>query len=190
MTENPLLTVFQELEAVARERGIKFVIMGGMATSIYIEPRATFDIDGIAAITDEAIPGFLEALEEKGFFSDSKNPVKVINGLSFITLYYSPAKLYVDIFLARNEFQKQIMERARSAEIDDLQLEIISPEDLIIVKLISGRPRDTEDVRRILAENKGSLDFDYLQKWAGRLGVSIFLDDEVRSLGIEGPPVT
>ena len=65
-------------------------------------------------------------------------------------------------------------------------MEVISPEDLILVKLLSDRPRDTEDVRQILLESSGDLDFKYLEEWAGSLGVLQFLRDEVCSIkGIE-----
>jgi hypothetical protein len=39
-----------------------------------------------------------------------------------------------------------------------------SPEDLIIHKVIAGRPRDLEDVKNILVKQV-DLDFVYVRKW-------------------------
>lgn len=185
MTENKLLTVFHKLLSAAAGEGVKIVIMGGMAVSAYAPPRTTFDIDGIVEIEEERIEGFLRRLKKAGFSTNEAAPVKVINGLPFITLYYPRSKVYVDLFLARNEFQKQMMARSWRITVEGLTLEIVSPEDLILVKLLTGRPRDTEDVRQILLENSESLDFGYLRGWARRLGVAVFLEDEIKSLGIK-----
>lgn len=185
MTGNALLQVLRDVVTTARRRRIKIAIMGGIATSVYSPPRATFDIDGIADIERKKIESFLGELKEKGFSYDEKRPFKIIEGLPLVTLYFPRHKVYFDLFLAESEFQKLILARARTVRVDDLRLNIISPEDLILVKLISGRPRDTEDVRQILIENSEKLDFSYLRQWAKKLGVVVFLKDEMKSLGFE-----
>ena len=185
MTGNALWQVLSKALRVARKRRIKIAIMGGVATSIYSPPRATFDLDGIAEIGEGGIKKFLRDLQQEGFTYDEKNPVKTIQGLPFITLYFARHKIYFDLFLAESGFQKLILERARSVRAGNLRMDIISPEDLILVKLLSGRPRDTEDVRQILVENSEELDFAYLRKWAKKLKVAVFLRDEMRSLRIK-----
>jgi hypothetical protein len=48
----------------------------------------------------------------------------------------------------------------------------VSPEDFIIQKLRVVRPRDFEDALSVLERSGDILDKRYLQRWAGRLGVS------------------
>jgi hypothetical protein len=184
MTRNDLIGVLKTLSAVARKSRVKIVLMGGMATSVYASPRATFDIDGLADIGDEALSGFLKTARGEGFTFDRRRPVKAIRDMAFLTLFSPRGGIYVDLFLARSDYQKQVIERARSVRIDGLTAHIVSPEDLILLKLLSGRPRDTEDVRQILIENKRSLDPRYLLSRARELGVHTFLQDELRSLEI------
>lgn len=86
-------------------------------------------------------------------------------------------KVYVDLFLARSDFQIQIVNRSRSVKVDALTLNIISPEDLVLVKLLTGRTKDTEDIRQILVENADKLDFEYLNRCSNNLGVNVFLSD-------------
>lgn len=185
MTGNALWRVLSKALRVARRRKIKIAIMGGVATSIYSPPRATFDLDGIAGVGKGGIKNFLSDLRQEGFTYDKKHPVKSIQGLSFITLYFARHKIYLDLFLAESDFQKLILERTHSVRTGKLRLDIISPEDLILVKLLSGRPRDTEDVRQILVANSEELDFAYLRSWAQKLKVAVFLEDEMRSLRIK-----
>ncbi len=184
MTKNALIDVLKIVVTVFHRRKIKMALMGGLATSIYSPPRATFDIDAIADIAEGKLNRLLAALKQAGLSYDEKNPVKIINGLSFITLYFPRSKIYFDLFLAESGFQKMILERSRTIRVGELRLSIISPEDLILVKLMSGRPRDTEDARQILIENFKELDFTYLRTWAAKLGIAVFLKDEIKGLMI------
>jgi predicted nucleotidyltransferase len=177
-----LFDVFNKLEVAAKESDVKVVIMGGLAVSIYAQPRATLDIDGIIELDERYIDNFLTSAEKRGFSWDKEIPIKRIKGLSFITLYYPDGKVYVDLFLAKGDFQENVIRRSHAVNVEGVKLDLISPEDLILVKLISDRPKDTEDVRQILLESSGDLDFKYLEKWAGKLGVLQFLRDEMRSL--------
>jgi predicted nucleotidyltransferase len=186
VTKNILLTVLNELLKVCKAHKIKVVLMGGLAVSMYARPRSTYDIDGIISIKKEQIRDFLNILKEAGFRYDKKDPVKFIQGLPFITLCYVKHKTYVDLFIAGNEFQENILTRAKNIRFNKMLLKLISPEDLILIKLQTGRERDLEDVRDMISENKGKIDFSYLKKWSRALNVHIFLEDELKSLRIDG----
>jgi len=62
MNKNVLLIVIEELLKVLKKYKIKFVLMGGIATSVLAKPRATFDIDGIITISKEKLKEFLPEL--------------------------------------------------------------------------------------------------------------------------------
>lgn len=184
MTRNIIVTVLNELLKVCKNRKIKVVLMGGVAVSVYARPRATYDIDSVISIKKERIDNFLSILKKVGFRYDKKEPVKSIQGLSFITLCYGKYKTYVDLFIAGNEFQENILTRSKRVRFNKMTLNIISPEDLILIKLQAGREQDIEDARNIISESRKKIDFKYLKKWARALNVRIFLDDELNSLKI------
>ena len=52
---------------------------------------------------------------------------------------------------------------------------LVSPEDLVLLKLISHRPRDMSDIADVLF-TQGQLDAAYLRHWAGELGVGDALE--------------
>jgi predicted nucleotidyltransferase len=183
MAKNILLTVLSELLKVCKDHKMRIVLMGGMAVSVYARPRATYDIDGIISIKKEQINGFLNIVKEAGFRYDKKKPVKFIQSLPFITLCYD--NVYVDLFIANNEFQENVLTRAKKIRFNKMTLNIISLEDLVLIKLQTGRERDLEDVRDMISENKGKMDLRYLKKWAQLLNVHIFLEDELKSLRIK-----
>ena len=51
-----------------------------------------------------------------------------------------------------------------------------SPEDLILYKLmylgLSGQPKHSRDIAAILRTKKDQLDFGYIERWVGQLGLS------------------
>ncbi|MCX6358075.1 MAG: nucleotidyltransferase [Candidatus Aureabacteria bacterium] len=185
MLSDILTRSLKTLVTLCRKKEIRVVLMGGIATSFYARPRATYDIDGIIDSEKHDLDKFLPAVTKLGFGYDEKKPVKFIHGLPFITLFHKKHKLYVDLFIAETVFQKGIVKRARRIKFGKMPVDIISREDLILLKLQTGREKDTEDARNIIAENSAKLDFAYLGKWANWLGVKAFLNDEIKSLGIK-----
>ena len=182
MTKNLLTEVVKKIGKICGEENVKVVFMGGIAVGVYGLPRATFDVDCLGLISDDSLSRLLGELKKNGFTFDIQQPVKTINGKPFITLMYSKYKIYVDIFIAQSDFYKKIITRARSIKFAAAKIRIIAPEDLILMKLQARREKDLDDVRGILQENRGKLDFAYLQSWAKKLEVDLFLRDELASL--------
>jgi hypothetical protein len=81
----------------------------------------------------------------------------------------------VDLFLAESHFQHELLARRCLQEIDHLSVWIASPEDLVLLKLLSGRPRDPADIGDILF-TQGQLDEAYMRHWAQQLGISAELE--------------
>ncbi|MCH8038872.1 MAG: hypothetical protein IH977_00820 [Nitrospinae bacterium] len=48
--------------------------------------------------------------------------------------------------------------------MEDTAVHFASVEDVIIHKIIAGRPRDLEDVRSVLLKNE-AVHLDYIRKW-------------------------
>ena len=48
---------------------------------------------------------------------------------------------------------------------------MVGPEDLVILKLKAGRPRDFEDVISVVLRQGERLDEEYMKDWAKRLGL-------------------
>jgi len=49
-------------------------------------------------------------------------------------------------------------------DIRGMAIPVISPEDLVITKVLAGRPKDIEDVRAIIHERSASLDEERVQR--------------------------
>ena len=188
MIQDSLLKTLDKILKTVSKEHIPVMFMGGIAVSLWGQPRTTYDIDAVIGISGSEKDKFLLEASKQNFTYDKKNPVKIIQKSAFITLASSVKnrKIYVDLFLASGEYQRVALSRRKEISIFGRTLPVISAEDLILYKLLAGRTKDIDDIREILVSQKSKLDIIYMKKWANKLGIMTFLNDELdstRSLG-------
>jgi hypothetical protein len=66
--------------------------------------------------------------------------------------------------------------RRQRQQLNEASVWLVSPEDLILLKLIAHRPRDLADVADVLFM-QGSLDEQYMRHWAAKLNVFAKLEE-------------
>jgi len=184
MIQENLLNVLEKILKVTAKEDVPVMFMGGIAVSLWGQPRATYDIDGVIGISTAEADKFLSEVSKENFSYDRKKPVKIIQGFAFITLVYpiKSHKIYIDLFLTSDKYQEVALSRRKEIVLSGKKIPVISAEDLILYKLLAGRTKDIEDVREILIAQKGKLNMRYMKKWAKELGVTTFLSDELNSL--------
>jgi Nucleotidyltransferase of unknown function (DUF6036) len=69
------------------------------------------------------------------------------------------------------------LERAISIDLQGTPIPVISPEDLIVTKILAGRPKDLEDVRSVTHERRASLDADRIRSVLGLLEQALTQSD-------------
>lgn len=65
--------------------------------------------------------------------------------------------------LAGPGLEEAFLERARTVTVAGVAIPVISPEDLIVTKVLAGRPKDIEDIRGVLREQLPSLDIEAIR---------------------------
>ena len=162
--EEFLLTINEKL----KKMNITFLFSGALAANVYRTiPRATMDID-IAIPFDEDI-----IIKIKNNFDDyeiedwelvkqrlevkKKDPNVIVP--EFLRLKHKSGFL-LDFFPL---FENHLI-RKKSAKIANTEIEIIGPEDLLILKSIYYRYKDRDDLENILGNPKIKLDINYLIK--------------------------
>lgn len=147
------------LEVVATELDAlqcRWVVAGAAAAIEYrIVPRLTTDLD-VLTTWDSRIP---ERFEAVGF--EVRSVASTGEGPHLIVLTRDDAR--VDLLVSVVPYQDLAIERG-------LGRKVLTPEDVIIHKLIAWRPRDRDDVASILAAGH-ELDWEYIDHWASEWDV-------------------
>lgn len=170
-----LTRALQEFAQTFDDLGLPYVVMGGIAVRFYAIPRPTHDVDFTLSIDRDRLPELYERLETLGYTvpeAYSKGWVDSVAGMPVVKarLYLEGRGVDIDVFLAESSFQKELLARRRLEEVEESKVWFVTPEDLILLKLLAHRPRDLGDIGDILF-TQGQLDEAYMRKWARQLGI-------------------
>ena len=159
---------------------IPYIITGGMAVSVWGRPRFTADIDVVVELLPKNVRQLtieLFKIDKDIYVSEDaiKEALKHKREFNFID---PNSQLKVDFWVIKNDFNKQEIKRAVIRKIENQKINFISPEDLILNKLLwhkeSSSTRQLEDIQSVLAISK--VDLKYIRNWAMRQGTIEILD--------------
>ena len=164
-----LRIVTERLEAA----GIPYMLTGSMAANYYAVPRMTRDIDLVVELS----AGDAErvcALFETDFYVDRDAVRDAVAEQGAFNLIHTDLVVKVDFLVRKDsEYRREEFRRRRRITVEDLNLFMVTPEDLIISKLEWARGTRSEvqlaDVRNLLSGVE--LDRAYLARWVTRLGL-------------------
>jgi hypothetical protein len=130
--------VFNQLE-------LPYSIMGGMAVRAHSIPRRTWDVDLMIAVERNDLPKLFAAVEERGYTAPEiyrGGWVDRVSDMPLVKLrvYLEGGGVDVDVFLAEEEFQQELLRRSRPTDTDIGRLNVVTPEDLVLLKLMAALP--------------------------------------------------
>jgi hypothetical protein len=177
------LLVIRALDAL----GIPNTIGGSIASSFAGEPRASIDIDIVAAIEERHVVPLVAALDAE-FHLDEAALRRAIAGRSIANAIHRTTQLKVDLFVAGGTpLDAQQIARRIAVDLGDGRVvHVHPPEDILLQKLrwfrrgseVAERQwRDTCAIVRVQCER---LDRSYLRSGAAALGVSDLLERALR----------
>lgn len=134
---------FRDFLNSLNKNGVKYLLLGGWAVGIYGHPRATGDMDVLIAIDEANLDKLLRALYEFGAPAVEKDHFKEKGNV--FRMGRSPIKIDV-INKASGIDIEDCYSRRNVVHIDGIDISLISKEDLIKNKRVSGRTKDIADV--------------------------------------------
>jgi len=149
------------LAKVLSARGIRWYVFGAQAAMVWGRPRFSADVDVTAVIGDSERDEFVDAMGRHGFqlLVDDAEFISRTRVLPFSYRNGVP----LDVVLAGPGFEEEFLNRAIDVDVDGTAIPMISPEDLVITKVLAGRPKDMDDVRGVLRERVQSLDLERIR---------------------------
>jgi hypothetical protein len=157
---------------------LPMAVMGGIALSAWKHIRATRDVDLLIGVAERGTDEIVQKLVEAKFRPKRQPPVLTLGQLHIVQLLYGPPGAYmdfqIDLLLAESKYQQEALTRRTPTRLPDLDLEVfvLSCEDLILHKLLAGRIIDRADAAALLRANRARLDLGYLMHWVGELALA------------------
>jgi hypothetical protein len=143
--------------------GVDYMVFGGQAVLVYGEFRVTRDIDialRVSATDAAPVLDVISRLGLKVLVSDVDDFLRQ----TFVLPAIDPASgIRLDFVFSLSGYEQKALDRATIIDFDGVDIRFVSVDDLIVQKLVAGRPRDLEDARSVVLKNR-AFDRAYVEK--------------------------
>jgi hypothetical protein len=181
---DPLIVVGKIGKALD-QMGVRYVVGGSVASSVYGVPRATQDVDLVAELFGKQVDPFVAMLTNE-FYVDADMIRDALSRRASFNVVHLGTMFKADIFpFMRDPWMESEMARGRletlPTETGPVTIRFATPEDTLLHKLVWFRAggeisdRQWGDILGILKVQGTRLDQGYLDQWATPLGVADLL---------------
>lgn len=171
----PLDGAIHHITRVLESLRIEYAIVGGIANAIWGQPRATIDVDVTVSVNEADLPGIVPAIGAQ-FRPAISDPVPFVRQTRVLPLDTADG-VRIDVIFALLPFELDAIRRATDVVIAGRTVRVVTAEDLVLMKIISERPRDVADAEAIVRRRAGELDRDYLEPRIRELATALERDD-------------
>ncbi len=140
--------------------GIGYMVIGGTAAIVWGVGRTTIDVDIIVALRKRYLPRLLAALGDTVEVL-TPDPMAFANKTGVVPARHRSG-MRVDLILGSIAYAKRAIARAKAVDIGGATVNVCTPEDLLLLKIVSTRERDRADVQSLIRLRRDSLDRRYL----------------------------
>ena len=158
------------------ENKIPYMLSGSVAMSIYTAPRFTNDFDFIVNLKpNDAL--LLADYFKEGYYCDEEAIKDAIKEKGMFNIIDHKSNYKADFMILKDEpFRRTEFERRKQLDFMGMKIYFVSPEDLILSKLIWIQQLQSSlqayDVK-LLSQSNG-LDWDYIHNWIRALKLNTF----------------
>lgn len=132
-------------------------LFGAQAVIAFGVPRLSADVDVTLKLSADTTEPFVDAMRANGFQLRIGDP-EFVRRTSVLPFLHLSTGMPVDVVLAASGLEDEFLQRARPIEIEGVEIPTIDREDLIIAKVLAGRPKDLEDARGLWKIHGAELD--------------------------------
>jgi hypothetical protein len=176
--------LLKNIARILDELKIPYAITGGFAISVWGRIRSTLDIDIIVDMSDKNVKPLVVEVHKlvENAYADEDVVRDALLHKSEFNFIDPDSGMKVDFFVqADNLYNKLKIKRRILIDIYGAKVYFVSPEDLILSKLLwskeSNSWKQREDIKTVLEKQKDKLDLNYINSWAQKHGTIEILND-------------
>ncbi len=139
----------------------RYVVVGGLAVTVVGEPRLTADLDVIVFADMAALRKLVTYAVEHGFTANIEDEIDAARQGGSIRL--ERGNYHFDVIVRSLFIEDLAHAHSRLRKLFGRPVRFPSPEDLAVLKVVAGRPRDLLDVEGIVRRHGDKLDRRYIE---------------------------
>lgn len=147
---SPVVELLGDLRKTFDALELRWFVFGAQAAVLHGAARLTADVDVTVDARNVPASAIVREASRHGFAAQIPNK-QFIELTRVIPLLHSATRLPVDLVLAGPGLEDLFLGRATEYRLGRVRVPVASLEDLVAMKLISGRPKDLEDVDALLS---------------------------------------
>jgi hypothetical protein len=163
--------LLEKIASALDRAGLPYMVIGGQAVLRYGEARLTRDIDLTLGVDVDRLPDVLLVTAECGF-DVLVDPEPFVRETMVLPCRDPGSGIRLDLVFSFSPYEREAIARALPVTIGATPVRFAAVEDLVIHKIIAGRPRDLEDVRGILLKNPG-FDMAFVDEHLDAIGSAV-----------------
>jgi predicted nucleotidyltransferase len=160
------MIIYEEILKEFQKQGVKYILVGGIAVNLHGYLRATADLDILVEMTDKNLRRVVNILKAHGYhvkqpvdpmqISDKKIREDWIKNkhMKAFNFYKEDEFKEVDIIIKSPMSYNTAKGNIRRIKIDNMILPVIALEDLIKMKIKTGRDLDKIDIKALKTINR------------------------------------
>ena len=161
---SPIVELLADVAAALDGASIPWYLFGAQAAILHGAARLTADVDVTVRLSDDFPNEALAQALERHRFRRQIVDLGFIRNTRVIPFVHEPTDLPLDVVLAGPGIEDRFFERVQVRDVDGVSVRLASPEDLVVMKILAGRPKDIDDVVAIAAAQGNRFDVAYVER--------------------------
>ena len=165
---SPVAELLADLASAFEAINVRWYLFGAQAAIVYGVARLTADVDVTIQPPTGPTDIWLSSIEQHGFrrrMTDSA----FIAATRVVPIIHVATGLPVDVVLAGPGLEDEFLTRAVTQSIDGVSVPVVDLADLIVLKVLAGRPKDLDDVVTLLGLHGQGVDAERVLSVLGML---------------------
>jgi hypothetical protein len=122
----------------------RWFVFGAQAVTAYGVPRLSADVDVTLALHPDAPEQFARDMKNAGFALRVSDP-DFVRRTRVMPFVHIATAMPLDIVLAGSGLEEAFLDRARPTDLGGTVVPLIDLGDLLVAKILAGRPKDHDD---------------------------------------------
>jgi len=149
------------LSAALTEAKVPHAVSGAIAMAAHGFVRATMDIDVLVIVPSLRLPEVFAIVRTFGFAGEDRALIDAVRVRAVAELRSGSAS--VEIIVPVLPYHHEVLRRSVIVDTKGTRVPFVTPEDLVVLKMLWLREKDRADVRALVAARRGRLDEAYIR---------------------------